>query len=170
MKISITAPIPTTKELEEEFKAAREALKKEEEQQYEESKKTRIAPDFSHLIGKIDEESKVDKEKLPVPLGHLVMVSIPEKEVVSSGGIILTPLKSDIRREEDGSQIGFVHAIGPTAYASLGDGTPWVKVGDKVYFKRYAGVEYRANKDAPLYRIMNDDDIYMIFPADEEIV
>lgn len=127
--------------------------------------------------------------KLPVPLGHLVMVRVPELDRVSSGGIIL---KDDSRREQNGEQKGFVHSIGPDAYKSLGDGSRWVEVGDEVYFKRYAGIEFRDDwdedeqikqdqsvygkarvitkkiKHSVLYRLMNDDDIYAVFPEGKE--
>lgn len=108
--------------------------------------------------------------KLPVPLGHLVMVRVPLKDEMSKGGICLTPLHKDLKREENGEQIGFVESIGPEAYKTLGDGTPWVSVGDKVYFKRYAGIEFRDKEDkmAELYRLMNDDDIYAKFLEEDK--
>lgn len=118
-------------------------------------------------------------DTLPTPLGHLVILHIDPVSQVSAGGLTIRD-KDEAERLEAGSQIGTVVSLGPTAYATIGDGTPWVKPGDTVYFKRYAGIEYRPlakeipgfkRKSGELYRVVNDDDIFAIFPpVDEEIV
>lgn len=117
-------------------------------------------------------------DTLPVPLGHLVLLHIDPVSEFSVGGLRIRD-KEEADRLESGSQIGTVVSLGPTAYVSLGDGTPWVKPGDSVYFKRYAGIEYRPlgheikgvkRKVGDLYRVVNDDDIFAIFPVSEEIV
>lgn len=104
-------------------------------------------------------------ELLPKPLGHLVLLSIDKEEQVSTGGIILHTSVNELdrKRHEDARQIGTVVELGPHAYKELGDGTAWVKPGDRVYFKRYSGLEYRT-KEGMLYRVVPDDDIYMLMP------
>jgi len=114
--------------------------------------------------------------KFPVPLGHLVMVHIEPVSTTTESGLHVLD-KKEAQRIEDGSQIGHVVVLGPDAYKGFGDGSPWVKEGDLVYFKRYAGIEYRqvikrpgqVDKVGELYRLMNDDDIFAIFPETEEV-
>lgn len=112
----------------------------------------------------------MSENTLPSPLGHLVLVKIPSVEHKSSGGILLSTMlnSTERNRQEDGKQIGHVVELGPNAYKAFGDGEPWVKKGDKVFFKRYAGVEYRTtNEDGSLgdlYRAVNDDDIFLKLP------
>lgn len=110
------------------------------------------------------------KEKsLPRPCGHLILVHIPRIETRSGGGIILHTEgdPAERKRVEDSRQTGILHSVGQTGWSDIGDGSPWAEVGDKVYFKRYAGVEYR-DKDDELYRIMNNDDIMAVFPIEED--
>lgn len=117
-------------------------------------------------------------DTLPVPLGHLVLLSIKPVPQYSDGNLRIRSTE-DAHRDESATQIGTVVSLGDTAYKSLGDGTPWVKPGDIVYFKRYSGIEYRPLGSestkvrtivGDLYRVVNDDDIYAIFPSTEESV
>lgn len=109
------------------------------------------------------------EKSLPKPCGHLVMIHISRLETRSTGGIILSTEgdPNERKRLEDGRQVGIVHSIGQNAWKDMGDGSPWASIGDKVYFKRYAGIEYR-DKDDELYRIVNDDDIHAVFPTEED--
>lgn len=90
-------------------------------------------------------------------LGHRVLLKmhiVKEEERVSTGGIILTT-ETKIQQEE--SEMGTVVDIGPTAFHGLGDGKPWVKVGDVVTIQRYAGKQLRRGED--IYRVINDEDL-----------
>ncbi len=103
------------------------------------------------------------------PCGHLILVEIeplPEdlkQEKVSKGGIVIRAALSEheINRHEDGRQIGKLVAVGFQAWKAFGDGTPWANIGDRIYFKRYAGIEFRDSEDK-LYRVMNDDDMWLV--------
>ena len=91
-------------------------------------------------------------------LGHRILLQMEDKELTdtkSEGGIILQT--KEIRYAED-SEIGVVVGIGSTAYTSVGDGTPWVKLGDKVLIARYNGLLVPHNKKL---RIVNDEDVLL---------
>lgn len=95
------------------------------------------------------------KEKI---LGHRILLQMETKELDekrSDGGIILAT--KETRHAED-SEIGTVVGIGPTAYADVGNGEPWVEVGDKVLIARYNGQLVPHNKRL---RIVNDEDILL---------
>lgn len=95
------------------------------------------------------------KEKI---LGHRVLLKmevIEEKENVSAGGIILEREK---KKDEQNSEVGVVVDIGDTAYKDVGDGSPWVRLGDKVLIVRYNGLLVPHDKSL---RIINDEDVLM---------
>lgn len=96
-------------------------------------------------------------------VGHRVIVQ-PDKVVVKSkGGIIL---QIDEKREQASAQKGTVMAVGDMAWknAAYGFGIegwkPWCKPGDRVFFARYAGKQFRDDEHPDEYFvILNDEDI-----------
>ena len=130
-------------------------------------------------------------KKIPKPCGHLIVVKIPNIDASSKGGIIQYTDPKEMKRQEDGRVEGHIVAIGATAWKDIGEGEAWGKIGDKILFKRYAGIEYRIDNEivetkevdyagekrtvttkrieSDLYRIMNDDDMFALL-EDEEIV
>lgn len=92
-------------------------------------------------------ESKVE------PLGFYVLVEMIKIEDKSEGGILL----GDVRREQDGCDLGYVRAIGNTAFRGFPGCNPndyppshefysqapaqiWgINIGDKVEYRRYEG-------------------------------
>lgn len=89
------------------------------------------------------------------PLGFYVLVEMIKIEEKSAGGIVLQ--SNDVKREQDGCDIGFVRAIGQTAFRGFPGCNPsdyppnhlfhtmtpaeiWgIKEGDKVEYRRYEG-------------------------------
>ncbi len=100
-------------------------------------------------------------EVLPIPCGNLVLVKI---KTVTHRGLIALPDSSQ-ERHGDGCQIGTLVAIGKEAWKDIGDGSPQANIGDEIYFKRYAGIEFR-NLENTLYRIMNDEDVWAVLPPE----
>lgn len=83
------------------------------------------------------------------PLGDRVLVSRIEDQEKTAGGIIIP----DAAREK--AQTGKVIAVGTGRWDNTGKVTPlYVKVGDVVYFGKYAGTE--AGKD---FLIVREDEI-----------
>ena len=89
------------------------------------------------------------------PLGFYVVVEQVEVEDVSDGGIVLP---SDlIKKEQQATAVGYVRAIGPTAYVGYpgcdldSDTTPWpttsktphgcwgLELGQKVEYRKFEG-------------------------------
>ena len=99
------------------------------------------------------------------PVGHRVLIEVEAPEEVSKGGIIL----SKDKRHQEAMEIGTVVALGPTAYKGFDDGVPWVQVGDKVLYVRYAGKSFKDNKTEKFYRTINDDEIWFILDEDDDI-
>lgn len=84
--------------------------------------------------------------KTPKPVGHYVLIEIPEVKETTEGGIILS--RDTTKREEKASEQGKVIAIGPCAFVEWAGckepGTPphkqWgIDVGDWVEFRKYEG-------------------------------
>src|SRR5690606_28020431 len=84
--------------------------------------------------------------KTPNPVGHYVLIEIPEVKETTEGGIILS--KDTTKREERASTQGKVIAVGPCAYVGWSgcekpDIPPhkqWgFDIGDWVEFRKYDG-------------------------------
>jgi len=89
------------------------------------------------------------------PLDDRVLVEQGEAEEVTAGGIVLP----DAAKEKP--QRGKVIAVGPGRLLDSGErGKPSVKVGDEVFYGKYAGsdVEVDGNK----YVILKENDILAI--------
>jgi len=89
------------------------------------------------------------------PLDDRVLVEQGEAEEVTAGGIVLP----DAAQEKP--QRGKVIAVGPGRLLDSGErGKPSVKVGDEVFYGKYAGsdVEVDGNK----YVILKENDILAI--------
>lgn len=84
----------------------------------------------------------------PNPVGHFVLIEIPEVKETTTGGIIIHSSDGEKKREERASEQGKVIAIGPCAYVGWSGcedpETPahkqWgINVGDWVEFRKYEG-------------------------------
>jgi chaperonin GroES len=86
------------------------------------------------------------------PLDDRVVVRPLEAEVVSAGGIVLP----DTAKEKP--QKGEIIAVGPGRMLDSGDrGGLSVKLGDKVFFGKYAGTEVKVAGEE--LKIMRETDI-----------
>jgi co-chaperonin GroES (HSP10) len=94
-------------------------------------------------------------------VGWRVLVAIEKPKEKTEGGIYIP---DRTRREEEGAAIvGKVVAIGDQAFVNR-EGTnfnkPWCKVGQKVFFKAYAGtVTKNLALEGYTFRTLNDIDI-----------
>jgi len=116
------------------------------------------------------------------PLGFYVLIEMIKVEATSAGGIILNT--SEVNREQEATSIGYVRAIGPTAFAGypgcdlfdsgVGDVTPvdqangmtsatphgcWgLEIGQKIEYRRYEG-KTSAVEGCENYRYIPDSHI-----------
>ena len=91
-------------------------------------------------------------------LGHHVLVQIPDPEKKSRGGIVIPDLIRDA--EKRGAELGVVVDVGPTAWLADGlGGEPWAKVGDNIWFAKYAGKWITDPKTEEKYLILLDTDV-----------
>lgn len=106
--------------------------------------------------------------------GHMVLVETQkiEEEKVSPGGIVYKVDNKDGRLDK-AQDVGKILQVGPTAWKMVDDGTPWAKVGDTVYFQRYAG-KYIDPEDLGLpgdkeaYRVIFDTDVILVSEGDHD--
>lgn len=90
-----------------------------------------------------------------IPAGHKVMIK--PKEVAKYSGAIELVIDED--RERAATTEGEIVGIGETAYMKVDDGRPWVKIGDKVLYAKYAGVLAVDPDDGVQYVVVHDIDI-----------
>ena len=93
-------------------------------------------------------------------VGHRVLIKPHLQEEVSDGGIYLA-VGDTFQRERGATQIGTIVDIGPNAWLDFKPGTPWAKVGDVVYYAKYAGKDVEAGNEDK-FVIINDEDVQCI--------
>lgn len=80
-------------------------------------------------------------------------------EKVSDSGILLERLTQE---QYENLQLGtceaYVVQLGPQAYKGIGDGEPWVKVGQLITINKWSGVAIGETGDGEIYRLINDED------------
>ncbi len=94
-------------------------------------------------------------------LGHRVLIK-PDVEKETDWGFQM--VTSDRRAAID-SDKGTVVAVGDQAYKEFGDGTPWVAVGDYVYYAKYGAKVIKDKDSEDLYIICNDEDVLLSLEA-----
>ena len=95
-------------------------------------------------------------------VGYRMLIKLDAVEEVLKSGLVIASDK-ERKRQEVGMEKGTVIDIGPNAYEEL-EGDPWVKVGDRIMFQRYAGVIVEDGKTK--FRAINDTDVYAIIVKD----
>lgn len=104
---------------------------------------------------------------MPKPVGYRVCIEVKPMENKTKGGIYLAD--STINSAQQATDTGTVVAIGEGCFKGRLDiGQPWYKVGDTVYFVRYAGQKIEL-ADGRLYRMMNDEDVWGLVEDGEEL-
>jgi co-chaperonin GroES (HSP10) len=105
-------------------------------------------------------------------VGHRVIVKPDLVETKSKGGILLAV---DEKREQAAAQRGTVVGVGEMAWKNtlygygLEGWEPWCKVGDRVFFARYAGKSFRDKEEGgELFTVLNDEDIQCLI-VDETV-
>jgi chaperonin GroES len=98
------------------------------------------------------------------PLGYGVLVKLDPVIEKSKGGILLAP--DSQQRELRGQCTGTVVGLGHKAYSD--SDKKWVKKGDKVFFRRYAGPFVKVS-DEESYMVLTDVDILGIVGKSDKI-
>lgn len=92
------------------------------------------------------------------PAGHRILVLPDPVEEVTKSGIILAQQSLD--KEKASTVTGTIVEVGMNAWKAFDGGMPWANVGDRIYFKQYAG--FIVKKNGNEYRVLNDDDVICI--------
>lgn len=95
-----------------------------------------------------------DKQKIQ-PLGKRVLVQPDEIEQVTKGGLVLPPSASDDKRPATGTVLTL--GVGKRKGEEIRFD---VKVGDKIYFKKYSPEEIEV--EGKKYFLLDTDDILAI--------
>lgn len=97
------------------------------------------------------------------PAGHKILVRPKPVEKTSKGGIILT---IDENRYQEATTEGTVVALGPTAYLKVDDGRPWVQIGDRISYGKYAGALIEDSETQEKFVVIHDIDVVAILSQD----
>jgi chaperonin GroES len=92
-----------------------------------------------------------------VPVEYKILIEPEEVEQKSTGGIILAPTTTE--KEKMAQVRGRLVAAGGNAFEDWLPPVP--KVGDQIYYAKYAGIVVKA-KDGREMRLANDKDITAI--------
>ncbi|CAB4212748.1 GroS Co-chaperonin GroES (HSP10) [uncultured Caudovirales phage] len=104
---------------------------------------------------------------MPIPLGYRVSILMDKSE--EKIGSIFIPEKTRMLSDES-SETGTILELGPLAYRGLANGEskePWVKPGDRVYFKAYGGQKFSFESGRKI-RIVNDEDIIALISEEDK--
>lgn len=137
-----------------------------------------ISPDGA-LTGRTEDTELMHA---PDPVGHFMLVALPEVEIKTKSGIFVPDSVSD--RERVAAVVGKVIAMGPDCYVdpapklpeNLPAGVPvtviasrprfpsgpWCKSGDTVLFSRYSGKRFRV--EGVEFRMLADDEVIATVP------
>ncbi len=104
----------------------------------------------------IDREQK-EATQLPEPTGYRILITIPEKEEKTEGGILKA--QETLQSEEVSTIVGFVLKMGPDCYKDENrfPTGPWCKQGDFVLFRAFSGTRIKIRGKE--FRLLNDDNI-----------
>lgn len=94
------------------------------------------------------------------PILHRLLVKPDDAELTSKGGIVLAV---DPKKERQAVEKGLVLAIGETAFMDFTKERECTlpKVGDRIYYAKYAGKTVKDNDDKE-YLMLNDEDVIAI--------
>ena len=101
------------------------------------------------------------------PLGPRIIVrpdkiedTDPTRKAVKKAGLAIPEHSKEKKIEQQAMTRGTVLAIGSTAFhAPVGDGTAWVKVGDRVSYAKYAGASIQDPENEEWLLLLNDEDL-----------
>jgi co-chaperonin GroES (HSP10) len=90
--------------------------------------------------------------------GYRVLVTPDEVKTKTESGLIIEYAGNE--KLEKGARItGTVVDIGPECWQVHKGNTPWCKIGDRVFWAKYAGKQIIDPTDNKEYIILNDEDI-----------
>jgi co-chaperonin GroES (HSP10) len=93
-------------------------------------------------------------------LGNRVIIKPDSIEEVTSGGIVIAQTQTYLREEKAATSTGTIIGFGEAAWLDpIMGGEPWVNVGDRVVYARYAGKFVTDPDDDMEYVVINDDAI-----------
>ena len=104
-------------------------------------------------------------QKMLEVVGHRVMIRPQHFDEELEWGFKLD-VGEDWKRERAATVIGTIVSVGSNAWKDYSDGLPWAKVGDKVYYAKYAGKTVTEGEID--YIIVNDEDVQCIVHDEEE--
>jgi len=97
-------------------------------------------------------------------LGNRVIIKPDSIEEVTAGGIVIAQTETYLRQEKAATSTGTVVDFGEAAWLDpIMGGKPWVDVGDRVVYARYAGKFVVDPDDDVEYVVINDDAIQARF-------
>jgi len=112
---------------------------------------------MAQVIDLKEEKEEKKAKQMPQPTGYKILITIPEVEATTTGGVI----KPDkiVDEETIASVVGFVTSMGPDAYADEKKfpSGPWCKERDFVLFRAFQGTRIKIHGTE--FRLINDDTV-----------
>lgn len=99
------------------------------------------------------------------PRGRAVLVQPYGVEEFTAGGIVLP--QSVRQKDQLAEQRAIVVEVGPHAWS--GEPSPRALAGEKVMLSKWSGYQTVGPADGEQYRVVNDNDIFMVITAEEKI-
>ncbi len=105
----------------------------------------------------IDEDEENFASQLPEPKGYKLLITLPEVEESTEGGIIKSLKSQD--EESIATVVGWVMQMGPDAYVDFArfPSGPYCQVGDWVVFRAFSGTRIKIHGRE--FRLINDDTV-----------
>ncbi len=98
------------------------------------------------------------------PRGRAVLVKPYKVEKTSSGGIVLPD--STVKTDQMAEQRAVLVEAGPLAWN--GEAFPRAVPGERILFSKWAGYSLKGPADGEEYRVVNDNDIFMVITKEQE--
>ena len=119
-------------------------------------------------LSEVADDNARKAKQLPTPKGYKILITLPEPEEKTEGGIIKAT--ETLQNEEIGSIVGMVLELGPDCYKDpqrfpYG---PSCKEGDWILMRSYSGTRFKVHGKE--FRLINDDSVEAVVEDPRGIV
>ena len=119
-------------------------------------------------LSEVSDDNARKAKQLPTPKGYKILITLPEPEEKTEGGIIKAT--ETLQNEEIGSIVGMVLELGPDCYKDPQrfPSGPSYKEGDWILMRSYSGTRFKVHGKE--FRLINDDSVEAVVEDPRGIV
>lgn len=92
-----------------------------------------------------------------IPVGDRLLIKPDPVETKTASGIVIA---TNEKIERHQTEKGVILSIGEFAWKGIGNGEPWAKVGDYIYYTRHAGKFVKDGDEE--YLVILDEDVLAV--------